>query len=395
MDKTKLNVLYFVPHVQRSHGGIYQYALGLLKCLKNSRHNYYVLCYTATDELIELAANSENIHVVSYSRLKTKLLLFLYYSQGFINRAFNFLLHKRVIFGNKFLFNGLLKKLDIDLIHCPTQRILKHQRIPSITTLHDIQQFHYPEFFSKWEINYRQINYPKILSQAKKIIVSYQHIKTDLINHFKLTNDQVEICLIDMQNLWFDKYKNKTVDRIAADFILYPAATWPHKNHLKLLEALVWLKNRKGISIHLICTGNLTEHFHILEKYIHEHQLEKQVSFEGIVSEERLYQLYQNTRAVVVPTLYEAGSFPLMEAIILGVSVICSNVTSLPETIGNNKFVFDPENISDLANKIELIYSDENYRNENKHLLQSQAEKIMNTNAHLKIENIYESCLDQ
>ena len=70
-----------------------------------------------------------------------------------------------------------------------------------------------------------------------------------------------------------------------------------------------------------------------------------------------------------MPTLYEAGSFPLMESILMGIPVVCSNVTSLPETIGDNQFVFDPNNINDIAEKIIKIWDDENYRADNLDIL--------------------------
>ena len=63
---------------------------------------------------------------------------------------------------------------------------------------------------------------------------------------------------------------------------------------------------------------------------------------------------------VVIPTRYEAGSGPLYEAMKYSAPVICSNVTSLPDTMGNNEFLFDPENENEIAGKIEVMLTDEN-----------------------------------
>ncbi len=103
------------------------------------------------------------------------------------------------------------------------------------------------------------------------------------------------------------------------------------------------------MEIDLVCTGNKTEYFKTIQSVIDELDLSKAVHFLGIVSEEDLIGLYKNARLVVIPTLYEAGSGPLYEAMRYGIPVVCSNVTSLPETVGNSEFVFNPNNLEEMT----------------------------------------------
>ena len=83
--------------------------------------------------------------------------------------------------------------------------------------------------------------------------------------------------------------------------------------------------------------------------------------------------MYKNARLVVIPTLYEAGSGPLYEAMRYGIPVICSNVTSLPETIGNEDFIFYPNNSEEMLKKIKLGLFDEEFRKRN---IQNSEEKM-------------------
>lgn len=83
-----------------------------------------------------------------------------------------------------------------------------------------------------------------------------------------------------------------------------------------------------------------------------------------------------------------------MESILMGIPVVCSNVTSLPETIGDNRFVFDPSRINDIADKINKIWFDEVFRIENITLLKKQALKLNNNNTASKINKIYEEILN-
>ncbi|WP_330202771.1 glycosyltransferase [Cyanobacterium sp. DS4] len=161
-------------------------------------------------------------------------------------------------------------------------------------------------------------------------------------------------------NKYFEKYDS------LKDFILYPAQTWQHKNHLSLIKAIELIKAQHQRSINLVCTGKKNSFFdETIEKYLTNSPVSKQIHFMDIVPETELYWLYKNCALVVVPTLYEAGSFPLLEAMSLDVPVICSSVTSLPETIGDSRFVFEPLNIQQMADLIMNMLDNEQLRGDN------------------------------
>ena len=194
------------------------------------------------------------------------------------------------------------------------------------------------------------------------------------------------VCLLAMQNLWFDKLSTKTVISLesyglAEPFIFYPAITWPHKNHLGLLKAIACLRDTHNLIIHAVFTGHQTEFFTQIRQTVNQLGLEQQVQFLGVVTEDVLFALYHAARAVVVPTLYEAGSFPLMESMLMGIPVVCSNVTSLPDTIGNGQFVFNAIDVADIADKVRKVCFDADYRRENVENSSKQAVKLRNNDA--------------
>ncbi|NNG27418.1 MAG: glycosyltransferase, partial [Ignavibacteriaceae bacterium] len=119
------------------------------------------------------------------------------------------------------------------------------------------------------------------------------------------------------------------------------------------------------LDIQLICTGNKTAYHEIIEGEIGKLNLDKNVKFLGIVPEEDLIGLYKAASLVVIPTLYEAGSGPLYEAMRYFSPVICSNVTSLPYTMGNDNFIFDPNNVKEIADLIKRMLTDDSLKKEN------------------------------
>ena len=113
-----------------------------------------------------------------------------------------------------------------------------------------------------------------------------------------------------------------------------------------------------------MCTGNKTEYITILKKML-KLGLKNSVKFLGIVPEEDLIGLYKNSELVVIPTLYEAGSGPLYEAMRYNVPVICANTTSLPDTINNPKYVFNPNDVNNLSVLIIKMLTDDNEMRDN------------------------------
>lgn len=387
-----MNILIDIPYLSKEQGGVYQYSAALLKILAkgNLPHHFYVLCNKPDKDIYEIVEGNSNFNFTKtrppiYSRFK----LFRF-------KMFNFLfrilwLKKRL--KSKDLYDCIISEYDIDIIHTPMQYLIEKPNVKSITTLHDVQELHFPEFFTSAQRVYRAVHYKKIIDGADGVIVSYNHVKNDIVKYFDKPIDKVYTVLLDMKDLWFEKItiRNSTVlekFNLPSSFLLYPASSWEHKNHMRLIEAVKLLNNPE---IHLICTGHPTEYYKKkIRPFIEAQGLTDKIKFVGIVSDEELFELYHKCRAVVVPTLYEAGSFPLVESILMGIPVVCSNVTSLPETIGDGRFVFDPINVDDIADKISKIWSNDIYRKENVALLKIQAGKLSTNNAASRINIIYE-----
>ncbi len=388
-----IHVLINIPDLSKEHGGVYQYSVALLKILAkgNLSYHFFILCNNPDQDIKKIVEQNSNFNFTKtqlpiYSKftlLKFRILNKVYRKLGIKKRL-----------KTKDLYDCIISDYDINIIHTPTQSLIKKPNVKSITTLHDVQELHFPEFFTSEQRAYRAVHYKKAIDGADAVIVSYEHVKKDIEKYFNKPKDQIHTILLDMQDLWFEKIKirnSKLLDKynLPLNFLLYPASSWEHKNHLNLIKAIRHLNNPK---INLICTGHPTENYTSrIEPFIKDQGLIDKIKFLGIVSDEELFELYHSCRAVVVPTLYEAGSFPLVESILMGIPVICSNVTSLPETIGDNHFIFDPLNNDDMAGKINKIWSDDFYRNENKVLLKIQAEKIKDNNSASKINKIYES----
>lgn len=394
------NIMYYIPNLTQEMGGIRQYAVALLKMLQQIEENQYFIYHDLNDaEVMHAISGRQEFTLVTSNDINTQKVV---YKKVPIYRFNGIPVLGKLKFKRKFIVNNDLtafcKEQHIQIIHCPYQYIPQVEGVKLITTLHDVQEIHFPEFFTAEERAYRAVNYLDFLRSADRVVVSYGHIKNDLIKYFNVPEDKIKVLLLKMEKLWFERFAENDIISIpgfsdSKKFLLYPANAWKHKNHLFLLDALAWVRDKFDVKINVVFTGNFnSENGKSVIDKSEQMKLENQVTFLGVVEENILYSLYKKAVGVVIPTLYEAGSFPLMESILLNVPVICSNVTSLPETIGNEKFVFDPKDINDISKKLIQFWNDGSFRKENLEQLSMQADKLRKNDSVPVLQNIYDDC---
>jgi glycosyltransferase involved in cell wall biosynthesis len=145
-------------------------------------------------------------------------------------------------------------------------------------------------------------------------------------------------------------------------FALYPAMTWEHKNHIRLLHALALLRDRDDLKVRLVCTGQQNDFWPRIKERMAALRLEGQVRFLGFVPAEHLRAVYRLAQFVVIPTLFEATSGPLLEAWQEGTPVACSTVTGLPEQAGDASLLFDPLSVEAIAEVVARMATDPDLR---------------------------------
>ncbi|MCP4246942.1 MAG: glycosyltransferase family 4 protein [bacterium] len=79
----------------------------------------------------------------------------------------------------------------------------------------------------------------------------------------------------------------------------------------------------------------------------------------GYVDDHTLQALYRHARAVLAASLYEPGSFPVMEALALGKPLAASRITSIPETVGDAGLLFDPTSVAEMAEALARLWTND------------------------------------
>jgi len=135
-------------------------------------------------------------------------------------------------------------------------------------------------------------------------------------------------------------------------FGFYPAQFWIHKNHARLIEALSIVHSRAPKhDLKLICTGYRgLSGWPVTQRALERFGMTDRVIFLDRVPTEHLAAIYRAARFCVVPSLYEASSYPVIEAQLLRCPAMCAAVTSLPELVQDGAgLLFDPHNAEAIA----------------------------------------------
>lgn len=257
--------------------------------------------------------------------------------------------------------DGFFESLECDVLHLPTQPFTVCG-MPIVYNPHDLQHRHYPQFWEAENIAWRETVSRTGCDLAHTIVVGSQWVKEDVVRQYGVVPDKVQVIPEAASTQSYPAPTGQfaaTLTRkygLEQPFVLYPGVAWPHKNHLRLLEALASLRDERGLTLRLVCTGARYERFWPrIEARLAELRLAQQVTFLGYVPDEDLRALYRSATCLAMPSLFEAISLPIFEAWFEGLPVACSNVTALPEQVGDAAYLFDASDAASIANALAAV----------------------------------------
>ena len=263
--------------------------------------------------------------------------------------------------------DGTIERAGADVVHFPKQGAFL-TGVPSVYQPHDLQHLHLPQYFTARERLGREVTYRAFCAQAKTVVMMTQWGKEDLTTHYGLP--RTKVCVVPGASV-LEAYAaptgadlDATRARLAlpAQFALFPAQTFPHKNHLTLLEALAFARDSLGTTIALVASGYQNEFFPRIAQRVRELRLESQVTFVGFVKPAELRALYRMARCMVFPSSFEGWGLPVVEAFHEGTPVACADATSLPEVVGDAALLFPPRSPAEMAERLVRLWRDEGLR---------------------------------
>ena len=257
-----------------------------------------------------------------------------------------------------------LKLWNTEFLHCPHYNIPVVYEGEMIVTVHDLIHLIFPQFLKhKAAYFYAKLLFKLMAIRSKKIIAVSENTKIDIVNYLDVKEDKVvviyngvsEIFKKDASQEECEKLRHKL--NLHAKYILNVSNMKKHKNIETLIEAYSKLR-KKGIEQKLLLVGGEKERVEELQIYAEQFNVAENVISIQNIDFEDLPLLYQICDVFVFPSLYEGFGLPLAEAMASRVPVVTSNVSSMPEVVGNAGITVEPNDADSLAEAMEKVISD-------------------------------------
>jgi len=264
--------------------------------------------------------------------------------------------------------NNKIKKAH--LFKAGINRVYPLKKVKIVTMVCDLQHEYFPKNFSPEHLKQRREGYKYAVLNSDHIIAISNHTKKTIIEKYNIKPGKITTIYLGVNKI------NPKPILLPKNFIFYPAAFWPHKNHKILIKALNELKN-EFLDLSLAFTGKIIkekikkEIGDLIKKY----ELSKRVVFLDYVPDEELSYIYQKAKALVFPSSFEGFGLPIIESFKYKLPVIAANNTSIKEIVGDAGLLFETNDLKMLVECIKKILLNHKLREQ---LINKGLERVKN-----------------
>ena len=287
-------------------------------------------------------------------------------------------------------FRAALKRLKCDLVHIPNLfSIPRALPCPYVMTVHDMLEHmsRAREQSGFWRSFHFQMT-KRVLGGATRIFAVSNFTRTEIEKLFDIPSDRVEVVYNAIDERFLRGHAS-AADRdliarryqVTYPFLLYAGRVSPHKNVVRMIEAFSALKTelereQAYPDLKLIIIGDDLSGNPDLRRTVVRSGVQNDVRFLGFIPIEVLRIFYDEAKIFVFPSLYEGFGLPPLEAMAHGTPVVTSNVSSLPEVVGNAAVLVNPENVFEIMRALHRVLIDQALRDRMKERGYQQAARF-------------------
>jgi glycosyltransferase involved in cell wall biosynthesis len=265
----------------------------------------------------------------------------------------------------QFLVPRDLRREKADLFHSPHYVVSPLTPCKQVVTIHDCIHLRFPQYLpNRLGYAYAKSFLWIATHQSDRIMTVSEASKRDILEYFNVPPQKIDVIYNGIDDRFSTPPPEEDVIRVReryqldGPFILYAGNIKPHKNVERLIEAFHTFRHNGFEHVKLLIIGDEVSKYATLRRAVHRHKLHKHVRFFGFVPDRTLAILYRLATVFVFPSLYEGFGLPPLEAMASGTPVITSNVSSLPEVVGDAALLIDPHDSDAIADAMQRVLSD-------------------------------------
>ena len=255
----------------------------------------------------------------------------------------------------------------IEVFHSPYEFLPKTRNVRTVVTVHDVTFLKHPEYLEPEFVELFTRRIDNVIMQADRIIAVSNNTKNELCELTGLRPERVTViyegkgegfCQID------DPERLNRVTQqygINGPYILFVGAADEDKNLTRLTEAFAQLA-QKHDQLQLVFAGSINWGLRQLQEKFHSLSQKNKIVFTGFIDDADLPSIYSAATALAMPSIHEGFGLPVLEAMACGAPVLCSNISSLPEVVGDAGILIDPYSTEEITEGLRRLVEDNEMR---------------------------------
>ena len=262
-----------------------------------------------------------------------------------------------------------LRREGIDLFHAPHYVLPPLTPCKSVVTIHDCIHLRFPQYLpNRLAYAYARSSLWFATHRSERVLTVSEASKRDILRYFRVPDRKIDVIYNAIDERFGEPPSPEEIERVRdryqlnAPYVLYAGNIKPHKNLERLIEAFHMLRRGDLEHVKMLIIGDEISKYATLRRAVHKYKLHKHVRFFGFVPDKTLAVLYRLARAFVFPSLYEGFGLPPLEAMASGTPVITSNLSSLPEVVGDAALLIDPYDADAIADAMRRVLLDSDLR---------------------------------
>jgi glycosyltransferase involved in cell wall biosynthesis len=253
-----------------------------------------------------------------------------------------------------------LIELDIELFHGLSHEIpvnIHQTSIKSVVTIHDLIFEHYPEQYNPLDVKLYQRKFRHACQHADRIIAISEQTKKDIVDFYQTDPNKIDVCYQSCDSSFNSSVSKEQKQLVAAKFslptkfFLSVGSIIERKNLLNICKAVQMLEKNSEVNLVVIGKGS-GKYKNEVDSFIEKNNLSSKITFLSDVNSADLPAIYSLSEALIYPSYFEGFGIPVLEALSVGVPVITSAVSCLPEAGGDAALYVNPDNPNEIADSM-------------------------------------------
>lgn len=239
---------------------------------------------------------------------------------------------------------------------------------PTVITVHDLSWIRHPEAHPPERVRAMNKYFPAGLAQASLILTISEFVQHELMDVFGMQAERIRPVLLGVEAQFHPRSADETRAVLNAhglvhgQYLLAVGTLEPRKNLAVALRAYMQLTPALRKRFPLVLVGMKGWHTSALEQQIAPLLAAGELRLLGYLPREDLAKIIAGATTLIYPSIYEGFGLPPLEAMACGVPVIASNVSSIPEVVGDTGLLLNPLDVEGFAKAMELLLTNSDER---------------------------------